>query len=83
MANLLDNYKLFVGQEDIKRIIEDILYDMDGIVVHLNKMEPYIISDSDTDLEEPQNDKVVINATPLNMANAPPSPNLSVIILDD
>lgn len=43
----VDNYKLFTGQEDIKRIMRDIWYDMDDIMVRLNEVEKYIVSESD------------------------------------
>jgi len=44
----VDNYKLFVGQEEIKRIIMDIRYDLNDIVVKLNQVEIFVVSDSGT-----------------------------------
>lgn len=41
----------------------DIRYDMDDIVVRLNKIEHYINSDLNTDSIAPQNGEVIINAT--------------------
>jgi len=35
----VDNYKIFVGQEEIKRILRDIMYNLDDIVVRLTRVE--------------------------------------------
>ena len=58
----VDSYKLFVGQEDLKRVYKDLLYDMDEIVVHLSKVECYIVTDLDIDSNGPRDGEAVINA---------------------
>jgi len=39
------NYKLFSGQEDIKRIMRDIRYNSDDILVRLSRIKCYVFSD--------------------------------------
>ena len=84
----VDNHKLFVGQEDVKRITRDIRYELADIVVRLNRVERFMFSDSGTKLNDHQENDTVINAPPLNIvpplntpdANSPPLS--SIIILD-
>lgn len=38
----MDNYKLFIWHEELKRIMRDIRYDMDDIVVRLNNLNRMI-----------------------------------------
>ena len=43
-----DNYKLFTGQEEKKRILQDIRYNLDDIVVRLCTIECYVFLESNT-----------------------------------
>lgn len=63
--------------------MRDILYDIDKIVVHLNKIECYITTDLDIDSTTPQNEEVVMNATPINMVSVNFSPSQTLIIQDE
>lgn len=38
----VDNYKLFAGQGELKRVLRDIRYDMDDIVVTQSRVECYM-----------------------------------------
>ena len=84
----IGNYKLFARQEDIKRIMSDISYDLDDIVVWLNHVEKYMVLDSETESNDHKEKNTVITAPPLN--NVPPlnisnthSPPLSLVIILD
>lgn len=69
------NYELFVGQEEIKRIVRDIKYNLDDIVVRLNWVECFVVLDSKTNSNDHQNEATVINTPPLNIAHANSSPH--------
>lgn len=77
----MENYKHFISQDELKRILRDINYDMDDITVCLNKIGCYITSDSSTNSIAPHNGEAVINATPINMVNENSSADQLVIIL--
>lgn len=89
----VDNYKLFTGQEEKKCIFWDIKYNLDGILVRLSHVECFVVSNSDTDSNDHQEDTKIINATPLNTVHRNPnlplnnsdanaSPCSSIIIFD-
>jgi len=87
--NLVDNYKLFVGQEDIKMILCNIWFSLDEIGTKLVRVEKLIVYDSKTESVEKQESMVVINVLPL-IVNPPvpispqgKSSSLSPIIISD
>jgi len=63
--------------------MSDIWYDIDDMVVCLNKIERYITTYSDTGSTVPSNGEAIINATPINMVNANSSLEQPMIILDE
>ena len=79
----VDNYKLFTDQEEINRILRDVRYDLDDIVVKLNRVERFVVSDSETNSNNHHNKVVVIDVPLLNMVNANSSPHSPIIILDE
>lgn len=40
------NYKLFDGQEDIERILQNICYCLNDMDAHLSRVEGYVVPDS-------------------------------------
>jgi len=62
--------------------MRDIRYDMDDIVVCLNKIEHYITTNTDYDSIVPQNGEADINNTPINMVSTNSSTEEPIIILD-
>lgn len=72
----VENYKLFAGQEEMKRILRDIKHNLDDIVVRLTRVEHFIVSKSKIDSIEQQEVPAVINAL---AQNSPLSP---ITILD-
>lgn len=78
----LDNYKLFLGQEDIKCILRDIRYNLDDIVIRLSSIESFIVSNSNIESKENLEGPSVINA-PAQASPQANSTNLSPIIILD
>lgn len=89
----VNHYKFFAGQEEIKRILGDIRYNVNDIVVILSRVECFIVLDLDTDSNYHQEEAIVINAPTLNTIHANfafllntmqanSSPLFPVIILD-
>lgn len=39
----VDNYKLFAGQKEIKKILGDIRYNLDDVVVRLIHLEHFLV----------------------------------------
>ena len=78
----VDNYNIFANQEDLKRILRDIRYNMDEIVVELSRIEYYVVSDSYTELNEHQEGPIVINDTSQASPQANSTTTSPIIILD-
>jgi len=82
-----------LSKEEVKRIMGDVRYNLDGIGARLNQVERCIASNSDTQTNGDEEEDVIINAVPLNTITANSalptnnshdvgSPSSRVIILD-
>jgi len=78
----VENFKIFAIQEGIKRILRDIRYDLDDIVVILNRVEWFMVSNLERDSNDLQDEVAVINVPPLNTVHANYSSHSPIIILD-
>lgn len=78
----VENYTLFSGKEDIKRILRDMKYNMDDIVVLLSNIEHYIISNSDTQSDEHQEGPGVVIIPAQESPQANSTTSSLVIILE-
>lgn len=45
----VDNYNIFVGQDNIKHLLRNICFCLDYIHSHLNHMDKFVVSDSNSD----------------------------------
>lgn len=80
--NQVDNYKLFAGQEEIKRILRDIRYKLDDMVVRLTRVECYVVVDSEIESNEQYDVPMVINAPAEVSPHTKSSSTSPIIILD-
>lgn len=66
----VDKCKIFAGEEDIKRILQDIKYNLDDIVIRLSHVVRFLVLDSETDSSDHQEEETFLNAMPLNTIRA-------------